>query len=184
MIILVSGFSYIGYLQLNMFSSSNKEIPENADYLIILGARVKGTTPSLSLQYRIDAAAEYLNENENTIAIASGGQGPGEDISEAEAIKKELMNQGISESRIFIENQSTSTDENIMFSKKFISNEMKVGLLVTNDYHVFRGTSIAKDYDLSIVGIPAKTPAISIPRSYIREYLALTKYYILKYTPL
>jgi uncharacterized SAM-binding protein YcdF (DUF218 family) len=181
--ILVIGLTYIGYLQFNMLQSSNKDIPKNADYLIILGARVKGTTPSLSLQYRIDAASDYLAENENTIVIASGGQGTGEDISEAEAIKRELMNQGISESRIFIENRSTSTDENIQFSKEFISDEMKIGLLVTNDYHVFRGTMIAKDYGLSVVGIPAKTPTISIPRSYIREYLALTKYYILKYTP-
>lgn len=183
LLLVIGGLIYVGYLHVNIVNSANQDIVRDADYVIILGARVKGTTPSLSLQYRIDAAAEYLKENEHTIAIASGGQGTGEDISEAEAIKTELIKHGISEARILLENQSTSTNENIQFSKRLISDDMKTGLLVTNDYHVFRATMIANDYGLNLEGIPAKTPTIAIPKSYIREYMALTKYYLLKYTP-
>ncbi|WP_235848472.1 YdcF family protein [Litchfieldia alkalitelluris] len=175
------GLLYVVYLQFNMYIATKQEIPKNADYMIILGARVKGTTPSLSLQYRIDAAEKYLKNNPKTIAVASGGQGNGEDISEAESIKRELVKSGINESRILIEDQSTSTNENIMFSKDLLTVGMKTGVVVTNDYHLFRAKLIGSDYDLELVGIPAKTPKIAIPKSYIREYLALTKYYLLKY---
>lgn len=179
--IISLGLIYVVYLQSNIYIAAKQKIPSNADYMIILGAKVKGTTPSLSLKYRIDAAEEYLKKNPNTIAIASGGQGNGEDISEAESIKRELVKSGIEESRILIENQSTSTNENILFSKKLLSVDMKTGVVVTNDYHLFRAKMIASDYNLQLVGIPAETPKIAIPKSYIREYLALTKYYLLKY---
>ena len=74
---------------------AKQEVPNHADYIIILGARVKGDVPSLSLQYRIETAASYMMNNSETIAIASGGQGPGEDITEAEAIKRGLVEHGI-----------------------------------------------------------------------------------------
>jgi uncharacterized SAM-binding protein YcdF (DUF218 family) len=172
---------YFGYLHLKIREHSQFKATDQAEYIIILGARVKGTTPSLSLQYRIDAAAAYLNQNPQAIALASGGQGPGEDITEAEAIKKGLMNQGVDESRIIVENQSTSTIENIKFSKKLIPNDLEKGLLVSNDFHLFRAKMIAKDQDLEVEGLPAKTPTIALMKSYTREYLAITKYFLHKY---
>ncbi len=173
---------YFCYLHIQIRQASNQVVPENADYMIILGAKVKGTIPSLSLQYRIDAAADYLQANPKTIAIASGGQGPGEDMTEAEAIKRELMKKGISETRILVENQSTSTNENIRFSKRMIPEEMVDGLVVSNDYHIFRATKIGKDHGLMLIGIPAKTPTVALLKSYSREYLALTKYYLMQIT--
>lgn len=155
------------------------DVPVNADYMIILGARVKGTVPSLALQYRIDHAANYLKENPGTIAIASGGKGPGEDISEAECIKRELMQNGIEESRVLLEDKSTDTYQNIRFSKKFIPEKAEIGLVVTNDFHIFRSKMIADNEELKINGLPAKTPIQAVLKSYIREYLALTKYFMI-----
>lgn len=160
---------------------TNTAVPSHADYIIILGARVKGEVPSLALQYRIDAAADYMKKNKETIAIASGGQGPGEDITEAEAIKRGLLVHGISKDRIILEDQSTDTVENITFSKKLIPNRLETGLLVTNDFHLYRAKSIAKDQGLSLKGIPAETPTVAIPKSYVREYLAITKYYLVTF---
>ena len=59
------------------------------DYIIVLGAGLKGDTPSLALERRLEKAAEYMNKNGNAIAIVSGGQGKGETISEAQAMEKE-----------------------------------------------------------------------------------------------
>lgn len=171
---------YFGFLQFKISQYSHLGPPKNADYLIILGARVKGTIPSLALEARIQAAADYLMKNKETIAIASGGQGPGEDISEAESIKRELVLLGIDESRIVLEDRSTDTNENIMFSKIFIPKGAKSGLIVTNNFHQYRAQMIAEDHDLKVTGIPAKTPRIAIPKSYSREYLAITKYYLMK----
>jgi uncharacterized SAM-binding protein YcdF (DUF218 family) len=172
---------YFGFLHSKIRNHTNTEVPIHADYIIILGARVKGEVPSLALQYRIDAAANYMDKNKETIAIASGGQGPGEDITEAEAIKRGLLAHGIPSYRIILEDQSTDTVENIRFSRKLIPDHFKAGLVVTNDFHLYRAKSIAKDQGLNLQGIPAKTPAVAMPKSYGREYLAITKYYLVTF---
>lgn len=169
---------YFASLHAKIRDHADTEVPKHADYIIILGARVKGEIPSLALQYRIDAAANYMKKNKETIAIASGGKGPGEDISEAEAIKRGLVAHGIPSKRLLLEDKSTDTVENIRFSKKLIPNHLEKGLIVTNDFHLYRAKSIARDQGLSLKGIPAETPTVAIPKSYAREYLAITKYYL------
>ena len=180
-VLTISVVLYFAFLHSKIRDYTNIKVPLHADYIIILGARVKGEIPSLALQYRIDAAANYMKRNQETIAIASGGQGPGEDITEAEAIKRGLLAHGISSNRIVLEDKSTDTVENIRFSKKLIPDHLETGLLVTNDYHLYRAKSIAKDQGLSLNGIPAETPTIAIPKSYAREYLAITKYYLVTF---
>ncbi|WP_257215791.1 YdcF family protein [Fredinandcohnia onubensis] len=180
-ILLIIGVVYFGSIHYKISQYVDTAPPKNADYLIILGAKVNGEIPSLALQYRIEAAAEYAKENENTILIASGGMGPGEDITEAEAMRRVLVEKGISESRIYLEDRSTSTYENIKFSKEFIPKDAKLGIVVTNDYHLYRSVQIAKDANLKVNGLPAKTPRITLVKAYGREYLSVTKYYIEKY---
>ncbi|MDM5224043.1 YdcF family protein [Peribacillus sp. NJ11] len=169
---------YFGFLHMKIQESIHQPIPENADYLIILGARVKGSVPSLSLQYRIDKAAEYLMANKHTLVIVSGGKGPGEDISEAKAMQQGLIEQGIEEVRIMMEDKSTTTHENIVFSKELIPDPSASGLIVSNDFHIYRAVEIAKKEGLDMKGIPAKTPKVALLKSYSREYLAITKYYL------
>jgi uncharacterized SAM-binding protein YcdF (DUF218 family) len=176
--LFIIGLIYIGILQYKIFQFNHTTVPKNADYLIVLGARVKRTVPSLVLKERINTAAAYLQANKNTVVIASGGKGPGEDISEAENIKNELMKKGIGNTRIILEDQSTDTYENIRFSKRLIPKGGKKGVVVTNTFHLYRAIMIAKDQNLNVYGVPAKTPKSAILKSYIREYLAITKYYI------
>ncbi len=84
------------------------------DYAVILGAKVNGEIPSLSLQFRLDAALEYAIQYPHVYLILSGGQGPGEHISESEAMKRFLVKNGIQEERLLIEDLSTSTYENLL----------------------------------------------------------------------
>ncbi|WP_307288480.1 YdcF family protein [Bacillus sp. SORGH_AS_0510] len=180
-ILVVLGLIYVGVLQFKISQHIQTDVPKHVDYIIVLGARVKGTVPSLAFASRIKAAASYLKENENTIAIASGGKGPGEDITEAESIRRELIKLGISESRILLEDRSTDTYENIEYSKKLIPKNADSGLIVTNTFHIYRAVSIAKDQGLEVNGLPAKTPLQAVVKSYIREYLAITKFYLKRY---
>jgi len=175
------GLIYVAILQIIISQYSHLIAPKNADYLIVLGARVKGKEPSKVLASRIDAAAKYLKENTDTLAIASGGKGPGEDISEAEAIKRELVSQGINESRILLEERSRDTYENIEFSKEFIPPNAELGVVVTNTFHLYRALSIAYYQGLHVEGLSAKTPWSAVIKSYSREYLAITKFYIERY---
>jgi len=180
-IICIFGIIYFARIHYKISQYVDVVPSKHADYLIILGAKVNGETPSLSLKYRIDAAAEYAKENKNTIIIASGGQGPGEAITEAEAIRRALVEKGIAESRIYLEDQSTSTYENVKFSKRFIPKDAQLGIVVTNDYHLYRSIQIAEDAGLLVEGLPAKTPQVTKVKAYCREYLSVTKYYAEKY---
>ncbi|WP_237389526.1 YdcF family protein [Bacillus sp. USDA818B3_A] len=179
--LVVMGLIYVALLQVKISQYSNEKAPKNADYLIVLGARVKGQVPSLALRSRIDSAVKYLKDNPDTLVIASGGKGSGEDISEAEAIKRELVKQGISESRVILENRSTDTYENIKFSKKLVSPNAQHVVVVTNTFHLYRSLSIADYQGIKAEGLPAKTPLSAVIKSYAREYLAITKFYLEKY---
>lgn len=134
-----------------VFSGMNSKGPEDLDYIIILGAAVNGTKPSGALEKRITAAYEYLKENQRTKAVASGGQGAGEEISEAECIAGELIKRGISPERIYLEKCSTTTAENIRFSYEIIGSPDKTVGIVTSDFHVYRSLCTARKAGFSQV---------------------------------
>lgn len=153
-------------------------------YIVVLGCGVNGTVPSLSLQNRIDAAYAYLSANPNTICVVSGGQGPDEEISEAACMKRELTAMGIDENRIWMEDQSTSTMENLRFSLAVIeshsgSHPETVGV-VSSEYHLYRAGLMAADQGVTAVGIPAKTSWFSLWANYhMREIVAVWAYLLL-----
>ena len=172
-------FIFVQFLILSGFENqSDKQV----DYVIILGGRVYGDKPSRSLNERIKTATKYLKEHKDIKVVASGGTGKGEEISEAEAIKKELVKNGIDENRIIKEDKSKNTVENLKFSlekidedRAFKNEKVKV-LIVTNGYHLYRSKKIAELLGYEAYGLPAATPFISIPKSYLREFLSIIKF--------
>lgn len=164
-------FLFIG---INSYLQYKHKVPKHADYVIVLGAGLKKDKPTLALKYRIETAAKYAKVNLKTNIIVSGGQGKDELISEAECMKIELIKLGIDENRIIKEDLSTNTYENMKFSKNFIKENEK-GIIVTNDYHLFRSIKLAEKQGLQIVGLPAKTPTVILPTAYIRECLSILK---------
>lgn len=152
---------------------------KNLDYIIILGAKVNGTTPSGTLERRIDRAYEYLTKNTNTIAILSGGQGEGEDISEGQCMYNVLVEKGISSDRLIIEDESTTTQENIQFSLDLIHNNKDYTYgIVTNNFHVYRSVAIAKKMGYNMEGIPATNDIYTFTNYMVREFFAIIKYKI------
>lgn len=147
----------------------------SCDYLIVLGAQVKGTKVSRALKQRLDKAAEYLEENPRTMVIVSGGQGSGEDITEAEAMEKYLVGAGIAPERIRKEEESVNTVQNIRFSRALMEGEeLSIGI-VSNDFHIFRAVHIAKAQGIRAEGIPAPTEIFMRPHYMTREAFALVK---------
>lgn len=138
---------------------------------IVLGCRVYGERPSLMLTERMDAAILYLNENPDAVCIASGGQGTDEDISEAECIYRYLVENGIDAARIYIEDKSTSTRENLAFSYVIIKeNALPEEIaIVTNEFHEYRAGIIADRLGLSYGAVSAKTAMWLLPTYYARE---------------
>ena len=123
-IIFVFLFCFVQYFIIKEYTTDRKAVNENkkVDYVIILGARVKGENPTKSLMERIKAATEYLKKNPEVKVIATCGQGKNESVAEGLAIKRELLKNGISEDRIVLEDKSKNTVENFRFSLENIKN--------------------------------------------------------------
>lgn len=159
------------------------ELPA-CQYIIVLGAGVNGTVPSLTLRERINAAYHYLTQNPDTVAVLSGGQGRGESITEAACMYRELTKLGIPAQRLLLEEQSASTMENLTYSLEILeetagTRPKKVGI-VSSEYHLFRAKCFAGDLELEPTGIPAKTSWLALRVNYyLREIVAVWKYLIL-----
>ena len=126
----------------------------------------------------MDKALWYLEQQLTVPVVVSGGQGRRELISEAEAMKRYLVQNGIDERRIIKEDKSTSTMENFKFSKEIL---MDMGItcdsitVVTNDFHMFRSKLLAKRNGFNAYALASKTPDFVLPNCYIREYFAFVK---------
>jgi uncharacterized SAM-binding protein YcdF (DUF218 family) len=175
-IVVIGG--YLFFISHKMKTYSHAEAFPGADYIIVLGAQVMGDVPSAKLRNRIEVAIDYLKDNPNTIAFLSGGQGSGENISEAQAMYTEMTRAGISDSRLILEDKSTSTVENISFTKALMSPDLKKGIVVTNDFHIFRAIKTAQKQGLDVSGLSAKTPKSVEMASNIREYMAITFHFL------
>ena len=151
------------------------------DAVIVLGAGVNGERPSMALQTRIDTAAVYLEQHPDVPVVLSGGQGGGEDITEAEAMRRALTAKGVPENRLLLEESSTSTAENFALSKTLledngIDTDTAAIAMVTNDFHIFRAKLIARRAGLTTIGVPAELPWWWLTANYyVREAFALVK---------
>jgi uncharacterized SAM-binding protein YcdF (DUF218 family) len=149
----------------------------------VLGAGVDGDTPSPILQDRINAAYDYLTKHPDTVCIATGGKGDDENLSEAQCIYNHLTQMGISGDRIWMEDQATSTVENFRYSIDLLKQETgsipkSVGVL-SNEFHLFRASLMAKNNGLSPIFIAAPTSDAWTRIYYtVREIFVLWNYLI------
>ena len=150
------------------------------DFVIILGAKVRddGTLTPI-LKGRVDKAIEFAreqkeNSGKDIVFVPSGGRGQDEVISEAQAMKNYLIQKGISEDDIIIENKSTNTIQNMKFSKNKIDKINKNGKIIfsTTNYHVFRSGVIANNEGIECEGIGSRTKWYFYTNALIREFVA------------
>ena len=183
-VILILGLLVVGITEAVIIHASFGNPKETVEYMVVLGAKVNRDGPSVSLWDRICGAYEYLEEHPDVIAIVSGGQGTDEPITEAECMYRELVNLGIDPKRIWIEDNATSTWENLNFSLDLIEEKtgvrpVKLGVL-SSEYHLFRASLFAKACDVDFVGIPARTSRLSqMINHFMREVAGVWHYLIL-----
>ena len=153
-----------------------------ADAVVVLGAGVNGTQPSLSLRTRLDAALDYLEDNPDIPVVLTGGRGYGEAITEARCMYDYLTERGVDPNRLILEENAVNTAQNFSFSRSLLE---EAGIdpaedpvaVVTNDFHIYRARLLAvrQDYNYAF-GIPARLPWIHLEINYyIREAFALVK---------
>ena len=147
---------------------------EELDWIIVLGAQVRGRYITNSLRRRLDRALAYAGRFPGVKVIVSGGQGPGEAVTEAEAMAGYLLEKGVPRGQIFLEDKSVSTRENLRFSRKYADAEHdKVGI-VTNDFHIYRSSLIARQEGYrNIYLIPADSNPVFQLNYLVREFFGV-----------
>ncbi len=179
-IILAVALVYIVLLNVMMLRAfANK--PQKPNVIVVLGCQVRGDRPSKMLRLRLDAAKELLDEYPDVKCVVSGGKGDDENISEAECMKNYLVENGISADRIITEDKSTTTFENMKFTFEKLD-ELGISrdiTIVTDGYHQYRASLIAKEQGAGeITSYNANTEFRHIASHWVREWLALTKFFI------
>lgn len=165
-------------IEIKIICAMRSGVENFPEYLIVLGAQVRGTRITNSLKRRLDRAYEVWRENQEVMIIVSGGQGKGEDISEAEAMERYLLSKGIVSGQILKEDRSTSTRENLRFSRPLIESDKMVGI-VTNNFHVCRAILFAKECGYrNVCGISAGTNPILFLNYMVREFFAILWMYV------
>ncbi|HEX9059451.1 MAG TPA: YdcF family protein [Clostridia bacterium] len=153
--------------------------PEKSDAIIVLGCQAWGKSPSIILEERLIKAYDLYNSGYGKYIIVSGGQGKDETFSEAEVMKQWLLKKGIPENIILIEDKSTSTYENLRFSKSIMeNNRLDSAVIVTSEYHMYRSLMLSGKVGIKASGGPAKTLRYLLPGADLREILSVIKSYI------
>lgn len=170
---------YLLSTQICAFVAAKHKPEFDKDYIIILGCGIKkdGTLLPL-LRGRVDKAIDFFhcqlkNTGKKAVFIPSGGQGSDEIISEGEAMKRYLLEQGIPEEQIMPETKSTNTLENMKFSKELIADSNAKVVFSTTNYHVFRSGILSNQAGLKAEGMGSKTKWYFWPNAFIREFIGL-----------
>ena len=155
-------------------------LPQEETTVVVLGCRVKNKKPSLALKERLDKTYQYLNENPKLQCILSGGQGANEEISEAKCMYQYLVSKGIDPHRLYQEDKSTSTSENILFSYQLIKKENlpKAITIITNEFHEYRAQTIARRLNIKSYAISAHTAWWLFPTYFVREIFGIVYEFI------
>ena len=180
-IVLAAGIAVFGVIEAPIVAGARTDAPDDVEYLVVLGAGLHGDVPSQSLTDRLEGALAWLEAHPDCVAVVSGGQGPGETMTEGEAMGIWLEARGIDPSRIIVEDRATSTQENLEYSFALIRGRGGEPdgncAIVTSEYHLYRAKALAARQGVECFGVAARTSWPTLMLNYfIREGFAVTYY--------
>ena len=184
-LLLLIGAFWSGYVLYKIDAVERTAKPKKADVAIVLGAAVWDNQPSPGLRERLDLALELYRNEYVPFLLVSGGLGEGKQVEEATVMKNYLMENGVPEDSIIVEDKATSTYENLANSKQLMADySFETALIVSHTYHLARAMDIAKELEIAAqpVGTPTKT--LFTPYHKAREILAFTKWKLSAYIPM
>jgi uncharacterized SAM-binding protein YcdF (DUF218 family) len=164
--------------QVNSFDDAWEDKP-SSECLIILGSRsLPGGIPGLMMRERLAMAQKVINDDVQSIILTGGSLD--EEKTEAEVMKEQLLIAGIEEDRLFLESKSTSTLENLTFSKSILAQqECKSVDILSHDFHLARAKMTARHLDIPVGRmIPAEKATANTKARLSREYLAYSWYWL------
>jgi len=172
----------VAVIQILILSGLGDKTPVKSDYAVIFGAKIYGSTPSLLLNSRIGAAAAYLNEYPDALAIACGGFTDGGEASEAQVIKNGLIARGIDERRILLDERSADSRQSAWNAYELMrAHGLGSVTVVTSDYHLYRCMRMFKRLDLTVNGYGSGLILPLRPIAHFREMLSLIRDFVVDF---
>ena len=184
-VLVCAGLVYFCIVEIPIIKNARTDEQPERPYLFVLGAAVYGDQPSLTLVRRLEGALDYLNSYPDSMAIVSGGMGPGETVTEGQAMFDWLVAHGVAPGRVLIEDRATSTRENLEFSFDIIrarGDEPSGNVaIVSSAYHLYRAKFMAEKLGVSDpAGVAAPWGYFFVMLNYfIREAFGVTKLWVL-----
>lgn len=181
MILVVAGILWCAYALWNINRAATTEPMKEADAGIILGMSMWGDEPSPGLKERLDFGLKLYEEGKFPLFIVTGGlDKPDFKYTEGQGMRNYLVTQGVPENAIYVENEATSTYENLLFSKEIMTREdLSSAIIITHTYHGSRALEIADElgYANPELGL-TESNVLSMAKHKSREILAYTKWKI------
>jgi len=181
--VLIGVLTYISFLFVCFlayaFVYSRVRSSRKVDFVVVLGSGLRGSRVPPLLASRLDRAKQVydraVRKGRSPMIITSGGQGPDEDVPESHAMASYLVERGVPEDRILREDRSTSTSENLTFSRELMVGRLPKYrcLIVTNNFHAFRAALTARKVKVNGQVIGSPTAAYYWPTATIREFVAI-----------
>lgn len=184
--LVLVGILSFGALLGAVLAGSYDHVSGQPQVMVILGCQVKETGPSVLLRDRLDKALAYLEDNPGLMVVVSGGQGPDEPTTEARAMADYLMDHGVAEEDILLEEESHNTAQNFQYTYQLLEEngynpEQTQIVVVSNGFHLTRARMLAERAgfgEISTLAAPSSHLASRLSM-YIREPLALVKSFLL-----
>ena len=177
------GLVYFVIVEIPIIKNARTDPEPERKYLVVLGAAVHGDTASLSLVHRLTGVLSYMEAYPDTVAIVSGGQGPGENMTEAQCMYDWLTARGVAPERILMEDKATSTKENLEFSFEIIRErgdepQGNVAIL-SSPYHLYRAKQMARKLGVDAAGVTGQWdyPVLTV-NYFIREAFGVTHLWV------
>lgn len=167
---------------IDLAGQDDVDAAQTPEFVVVLGAQTHGNRPSRTLRERLDLAYAYLLENPQAVCFVSGGQGSDETHTEAFVMRQYLLDRGVEDGRIVMEEQARSTRENLMFSCELArarGMEPERVLIITSEFHLCRAKYIARTLGLDACGLGSTTTPWVLKILYeVREVFAFVKAFL------
>ena len=176
------GYGLIAYLLWSwIYGILTARLGRAVDAVVVLGAGLRGREVTPLLRSRIDLGIQWCQRpaqhGRRPLLVMSGGQGPDEEIAEADAMAAYARDHGVGEDAMALERASTTTRENLVFSARLLAARGEVGrvAVVTNSFHAFRAALLMRAIGLPGYAVGSRTARYYWPTAVLREYVAIMR---------
>ncbi|WP_096199669.1 YdcF family protein [Bacillus sp. FJAT-45350] len=177
-IIIFSAF-YICFAAISIWSYSFENQLVKSDAAIVLGAAVWGNEPSPVLRERINHSIWLYDNGYVNKLIFTGGKGDGYEYAESEVAKAYAIENNVDVDDIFIETESSITEENLKYASEIaLENNLHTLIIVSDPLHMKRAIVIAESIGMKVHSSPTPSSAYQTLKSKVPFFLRELFFYI------